>query len=374
MRWIIAGGGTGGHLYPGMAIAEAFAEKEEGNEVLFIGTERGIEARVIPESPFELRTIQAMPLQGRSLGLKAKALVTLPRAVGEAGSILRAFQPHLVLGVGGYASGPAIVAAFLLGTKRAIHEQNLVPGMTNRLLKRFSQKIFVAFEETRKYFPEKKTVLSGTPVRKTILACGERKDLGRRGPFTVFIVGGSAGAHRINVAMMDALDSLQGNMSGLKFIHQTGREDFSFVLQGYEERGVDALVKPFFDEMASYYRLSDLVICRAGASTIAELAVCGKAAVFIPYPHAAGQHQWINAQKLVDRGAARLIHDQALSGRSLAETILELRDDPDAWEKMGITMKRMGRPEAARVIVDHCYALVQGREIRTGPSDPSPPT
>jgi UDP-N-acetylglucosamine--N-acetylmuramyl-(pentapeptide) pyrophosphoryl-undecaprenol N-acetylglucosamine transferase len=175
MRCVVAGGGTGGHLFPGIAIAEAFTEREAGNEVLFIGTERGIEVRVLAGGKFALKTIRALPLKGRSFLEKIKALGTLPLALSEALSVLREFRPQIVLGVGGYASGPALLAALLLGIKRAIHEQNMVPGMTNRILRGFSQRIFVSFEETKRYFPGKKTIVTGNPIRKEFLFCSTNR-------------------------------------------------------------------------------------------------------------------------------------------------------------------------------------------------------
>jgi UDP-N-acetylglucosamine--N-acetylmuramyl-(pentapeptide) pyrophosphoryl-undecaprenol N-acetylglucosamine transferase len=355
MRWVIAGGGTGGHLFPGMAIAEAFVEREKGNEALFIGTERGIEARILAGGKFPLRMIQARPIKGRSFLGKLKALWSLPKAVSEASSILKEFQPQVVLGVGGYASGPTLLAASLLGMKRAIHEQNVIPGMTNRILKRFSQKIFVSFEETKKYFPEEKTIVTGNPIRKEILKGRERKKGDR---FTLLIFGGSAGAHRINLTMMEALRSLDQMKSSLKVIHQTGKDDLDFVSRGYQEKGFDALVRPFLEDMAPYYQMADLVICRSGASTVAELAVCGKAAILIPYPFAAHNHQWMNAQKLVERGAARMIEDRALNGPSLAKAILDLYSHPEELGRMEEKIQQVGRPRAAEEIVDHCYELI----------------
>jgi len=355
MRCVIAGGGTGGHLFPGMAIAEAFVGKEMGNEVLFIGTEKGIETRVLAGGRFPLRTIQARPIKGRSLLEKIKVLWNIPMTVSEALSILKEFRPQIVLGVGGYASGPTLLAAFLLRLKRAIHEQNVVPGMTNRILRWFSQQIFVSFEETKKYFPEKKTIVTGMPVRREIFE-GMKKP--RENRFTLLIFGGSAGAHQINQKMIEALNQLQEIKSSLKFIHQTGREDIGLVSKVYQEKGFDALVKPFFEEMAMYYQISDLVICRSGASTIAELAVCGKAAILIPYPYAARHHQFINAKQLVELGAAVMIRDEELSGPLLAKTIFHLFNHPEERERIEKTIRQLGRPKAAQEIVDHCYALV----------------
>jgi UDP-N-acetylglucosamine--N-acetylmuramyl-(pentapeptide) pyrophosphoryl-undecaprenol N-acetylglucosamine transferase len=344
-----------------MAIAEAFVEREKGNEVLFIGTEKGIEAKVLPGGKFPLRTIKVKPIQGRSLLEKGKAIWSLPMAISEACSILKEFQPQLVLGVGGYASGPTLLAAFFLGMKRAIQEQNVMPGMTNRILKWFSQQIFVSFEEAKKYFPDKRTVVTGNPIRKEFTTrLKEAKEGTKKSDrFTLLIFGGSAGAHRINQAMIEALDPLQGISPSLKIIHQTGKEDLDFVSKEYREKGFDALVKPFFEDMATCYQISDLVICRSGASTVAELAVCGKAALLIPYPYAAHRHQLINAKKLVDLGAARMILDQELNGQLLAQTLLHLYDHPEERVKMEETIQRLGKPRAAEEIVDHCYALVR---------------
>jgi UDP-N-acetylglucosamine--N-acetylmuramyl-(pentapeptide) pyrophosphoryl-undecaprenol N-acetylglucosamine transferase len=340
-----------------MAIAETFMERESGNEVLFIGTERGIEARVLAGGRFPLKMIHAMPIKGRSIMGKLKSLWSLPKSVAEALSILKEFQPQIVLGVGGYASGPAVLAAFFLGMKRAIHEQNVIPGMTNRMLKGLSQRIFVSFEETKRYFPGKKTVVTGNPIRKEIIAYGTSREKGER--FIVLVFGGSAGAHRINAAILEALDSLKALKPSLRFIHQTGKEDFGPVSKGYEEKGFDAEVTPFIDEMARSYRRADLVVCRSGASTVAELAVCGKASILIPYPYAAHQHQLINAQKLVDRGAARMIRDNELTGLLLSETIRHLYDHPEERERMEEAIRQIGRPRAAEEIVNQCYALIR---------------
>ena len=362
VRSVIAGGGTGGHLFPGMAIAEAFIGREKGNEVLFIGTEKGIEAKVLADGRFPLKTIRAMPLKGKSFVAKGKALWSIPAAVREALSALKEFRPQIVVGVGGYASGPALVAAFLLGAKRAIHEQNMIPGMTNRFLKRLSHRIFVSFEETRKYFPERKTFVTGNPIRKEFLAClhpgGKQAGKKEEDRFTVLVFGGSAGAHRINVAMVEALSSLHEMKSSLRVIHQTGGADFDLISAEYEKKGIHALVRPFFEEMAACYQMADLVVCRAGASTLAELAVCGKAAIFVPYPYAAHHHQYVNAKKLVDLGAAKMILDEELSGERLGETILHLYHHPVERQRMEEAIRKIGRPRAAEEIVDHCYALV----------------
>lgn len=355
MRGVIAGGGTGGHLFPGIAIAEAFVGRETGNEVLFVGTGRGMDVKVLAGGKFPLKTISARPLKGIPLVGKVKAIWNIPRAISDARSILKEFQPQIVLGVGGYSSGPTLLAAFLLGIKRVIHEPNVVPGMTNRLLRRFCQRIFVSFEETKKYFPKEKTIVTGTPVRREII---EMKGRQKGDRFTILIFGGSMGAHRINEKMMEALDFLKGIKDSVRIFHQTGSRDVDFVSGGYREKGFEASVKPFFDEMATYYQLSDLIVCRAGASTIAELAVSGKAAIFIPYPYAAHQHQLINARTLAEMGAGKMIRDADLSGPILAQTILSLYDQPEERARIEKGIRQLARPRAAEEIVDCCYALM----------------
>lgn len=356
MRCVIAGGGTGGHLFPGMAIAEAFLEREEGNEVLFVGTERGIEKRLLGGEKYPLMTISAMPIRGKSLRGKVKAFWFLPKAIFESYAILKRYRPEIVIGVGGYASGPVLIAATLLGLPRVIHEQNIIPGTTNQILKWWVHRIFVSFEETGRYFPKKKTRVTGNPVRKEMTLLGPIREKGER--FTILIFGGSAGAHRINMAMVEALGYLERLKSSIKIIHQTGKEDLEFVEKSYRERGFEAEVTPFIREMALAYRKADLVVSRAGASTLAELAVCGKAAILIPYPYSAHQHQLINAERLMEKGAALMIRDEGLNGSTLSKAIFHLYEHPEERERMEGSIRRLGRPMAAQEIVDHCYRLI----------------
>jgi UDP-N-acetylglucosamine--N-acetylmuramyl-(pentapeptide) pyrophosphoryl-undecaprenol N-acetylglucosamine transferase len=222
-----------------------------------------------------------------------------------------------------------------------------------------SERIFVSFEETKRYFPETKTVVTGNPIRKEFFSCSKDRKEGDR--FTILVFGGSAGAHRINQATVGALDFLEGVRCALRFIHQTGRDDFGSVSRSYQEKGFDACVRPFFENMADQYRASNLVICRAGASTLAELAACGRGAILIPYPYAAHQHQLINARRLADLGAALLIQDRELSGPRLAQSILELSSHSEKLRGMERAISRASRPRAAQEIVDHCYALVGGQ-------------
>ncbi len=360
MRLVVGGGGTGGHLFPGIAIAEAFIEWEKGNEVLFIGTERGIEMRILGEKGFRLKTIGVKPIKGRSILEKIKAIWGLPRSILDAVSILREFKPDMVIGVGGYASAPVLIAAWLMGIKRVLHEQNVIPGMANRILKYFTHHIFISFEGAKRYFPKNKTTLTGMPVRKDLFSFINNDNGNKRDKFNIFIFGGSAGAHRINEKMLEALDYLEGIRSSLRLIHQTGFNDYEWVSSYYRAKGFEAIVKPFFDDMGRYYKISHLVICRAGASTIAELAICGKASILIPYPYAAHNHQFINAKQLVEIGAAMMIEDRELTGKGLSEKIIFIFEHPEEREKMEKAVKAIAMPDAAKDIVRYCYQMVTG--------------
>jgi UDP-N-acetylglucosamine--N-acetylmuramyl-(pentapeptide) pyrophosphoryl-undecaprenol N-acetylglucosamine transferase len=356
MRVIIAGGGTGGHLFPGISIAEAFKTREQKNEVLFVGARRGMEETVVPKMGHELRTISISGLRGKPLKKKLLSLLSIPLGIAASARIIGGFKADLVIGVGGYASGPAVFAAFLKGIKRAIQEQNAIPGSTNRLLGKLSHAIFISFEESRSYFPEDKTVLTGNPVRRQFL---ERLDDTRKGDeFNLFIFGGSQGAHRINERMVEALDWLEPFRDGLKITHQTGEDDLECVSRNYEKREFRASVKAFIDDMAACYRNAHLVICRSGAATVSELTVSRRASILIPYPHAIGDHQTLNAKVLVEAGAARMISESDLTGKLLADTVLHLyrnRNDISTMEKRA---EELARPNAADLIVDWCYKLV----------------
>jgi UDP-N-acetylglucosamine--N-acetylmuramyl-(pentapeptide) pyrophosphoryl-undecaprenol N-acetylglucosamine transferase len=357
MRMIIAGGGTGGHLFPGVAVAEEFLKRDKDNRVLFIGTERGLESRVLSDLGFELRTIRIEGVKGR--GFKSLAvLFKIPRSIVQSVRIIRSFSPDLVLGVGGYASGPAVLAAYLMGRKTAIAEQNALPGVTNRILSRFVVRIFASFAESLQWLPPKKTIVTGNPIRTGFAeGCGDRKKNGE--PFTVLIFGGSQGAHRINEAVMEALPGLEELRGRVRFLHQTGEKDARNVEQTYRERGMDAEVFPFIRDMASAYRSADLLICRAGATSIAEITACGKAAVFIPFPFAVNDHQTENARVLVEAGAAEMIPEKDMDGTKLAEVIKRLSTDPGRLRRMEEKSRSLGNPRAASDIVEACIEIVK---------------
>ena len=363
MRLVIAGGGTGGHLFPGIAVAEEFLSRDPANEVLFVGTERGIEARVLPRLGFRVEFIAAAGIRGKGGFSQVKAMAMLLYGYAQSRRILKEFRPDRVLGVGGYASGPVVLAARGMQIRRFIHEQNAIPGMTNKILARFAEEVFISLDESRNFFPKGKALLTGNPVRREILATAEVQnppqppfDKGGsptgRGDFRLLIFGGSAGAHSVNQAVMAALPFLAGFRERLAITHQTGENDCASVREAYRREGFAAEVVPFIDDMAGAYRDASLVVCRAGATTIAEVTACGKACIFIPYPHAVDDHQRRNAEALLKKGAGFMLLERELSGESLARMIGELIAEPEKIEAAGQHARELARLDAARVIVD----------------------
>ncbi|MEA3470942.1 MAG: undecaprenyldiphospho-muramoylpentapeptide beta-N-acetylglucosaminyltransferase [Thermodesulfobacteriota bacterium] len=357
VRVIIAGGGTGGHVFPALAIAEEFVRRNRKTKVLFVGTKRGLEGRVLRDGAFPIRFIDIEGIRGKSFTGILRGALKIPRSLFQSWGIIRAFDPHIMIGVGGYASGPAVFAAYLMGVKTAIAEQNALPGLTNRILGRFTKRIFLAFPDRRGIFPEKKVVVAGNPVRNGFIEEGEREKK-KNGKFTLLIFGGSQGASAINMAVMEALEYMEGIRDGLKIIHQTGEKDLGEVANAYSEHRIDAKVVPFITDMAEACKEADLLICRAGATSIAEITALGKAAIFIPYPFATGNHQELNAKMLVDAGAAEMIVKDELSGRLLFEMIEKLYRNPGRIETMEKMSKSLGNIKAASNIVDECLTII----------------
>jgi len=356
VKIIIAGGGTGGHIFPGVAVAEEFLKRDKKNRVLFIGTGKGLEARILPDMGFQLRTIDVEGVKGKGIARSISASLKIPLSMFQSLMIVREFSPDMVLGVGGYASGPTVITAHFMGIMTAIAEQNARPGVTNRILGRFVNKIFLAFPETKRFFLEEKAVVTGNPVRERFL--GEKKIPEKTdGRFTLLIFGGSQGAHTINKAVCDSLEYLKEIKGRLKIIHQTGESDFKWVADVYTDYGIDAEVFPFIGDMAQAFGAADLLVCRAGATSIAEITVSGKAAIFVPFPFAAGDHQTENARVLTDAGAAEMIQERELSGKLFAEVILRLYHDPEAIKKMEEKSAGFGNMRAATDIVNECLAL-----------------
>lgn len=360
---IIAGGGTGGHLFPGVAIAEEFLRRNPAHRILFIGTERGLEKKILGGLGLPLRTIRVEGIKGRGPMQTAKALVKIPGSFCASFRILREFSPDIIVGVGGYASGPAVLAARLMGIKTAIAEQNAFPGLTNRILGNFTDRIFLAFSASQQWFPKSRTMVTGNPIRAAFLA--ERpEERTNHSLFTILIFGGSQGAHAINRIVGEALDDLQHLKDRLCFIHQTGESDRETVTDAYRKRGFTAEVSPFIMGMAAAYRKADLLLCRAGATTIAEITAGGKASILIPFPFAVNDHQTRNADVLSRAGAAEMIAEKDANGPLLAALIERLYRHPEAVRNMGASAAKLGNPNAARDIVDACLALLEYQRRR----------
>jgi UDP-N-acetylglucosamine--N-acetylmuramyl-(pentapeptide) pyrophosphoryl-undecaprenol N-acetylglucosamine transferase len=281
----------------------------------------------------------------------------LPLSFISAWMLLRKYKPDVVVGVGGYSSGPVVLAAWMQGVPTAVQEQNALPGLTNKILGKFVRVVFVSFDEAKPFFPARKVQLVGNPVRRALLENYLRSKLAHD-RFEILVFGGSLGAKGINSRMIDALAHLEDLKGEMHIIHQTGKNDLETVKQGYASRGFDASVVEFIDDMSKAYATSDLVICRAGATTVAELTVCKKAAILIPFPYATDNHQEINAKALVDTGAAVMFREKELTGEILAAKIRELKADPAKLKQMEKKAGLLGRPEAAKELADVCVQMM----------------
>lgn len=352
---IIAGGGTGGHLFPGIAIAQAFLERSPESRILFVGTDRPFECETLAKEGFDHQAITALGFKGLGWKAKTKAIGALLKGIKEAKGIIVRFQPQLVVGVGGYSSAPVALAAKRAGVPLVICEQNLRPGLTNRILARLAHRVFIAFEKTPLPGDRNKIQWTGNPVRKELLeqAVATRPDAKR---LCLLIMGGSQGAHAVNVAMMEAMKKIEGHE--LKIVHQTGAADFEMVQKAYAATSIDATVTPFIHEMGRAYGQAHLLICRAGATTIAEISAVGKPALFIPFAQAADNHQLLNALPLKEAGAAQIILEDESAGQQLAIWIDRFQKDRGALGQMAKNAKKMGHPNAAQTIVKQCGVLM----------------
>jgi UDP-N-acetylglucosamine--N-acetylmuramyl-(pentapeptide) pyrophosphoryl-undecaprenol N-acetylglucosamine transferase len=356
---VIAGGGTGGHLYPGIAVARELQRREPGSVVTFAGTARGIEARVIPREGFGLDLLRSAGLKGTSLAARARGVALLPLGGMDAWRILSKRRPDLVIGVGGYSSGPVVLAASLRGIPTMLLEQNAVPGLTNRLLARVVSAAAVTFDSTVSFFG-RRAFVAGKPIRQEFLSTTGSDVAGATGETAprVLIFGGSQGAHAVNMAMVEAAPRL-ADRGGVAITHQTGERDLERVRDGYRQAGLVARIEPFLYEMDREMKNADLIICRAGATTIAELTAAGKPSVLIPLPTAADDHQRKNAEVLQHAGAAEVLEQKVLSGAVLAERIVGLLSDPQRLQQMARAARALARPDAARVIVDRALELAR---------------
>jgi UDP-N-acetylglucosamine--N-acetylmuramyl-(pentapeptide) pyrophosphoryl-undecaprenol N-acetylglucosamine transferase len=375
MRLLVAGGGTGGHLFPGLALGEEVKTRHPRNDVLFVGSARGIEAREVPKAGYPLRIIDVGPLKRQGLVGTVKGLWRLPRSLMQSIKILKQFDPDVVVGVGGYSSGPVVLAAWMLGIATAIQEQNALPGFTNRALGRIVRAVFTAFPEAASGFPEGKTHLLGNPIRRAFLDNYlHTKPPGER--LSIFVTGGSQGAHVLNLRVAESLEKLAPQIgTRLRVLHQTGVKDQPEIAARYEQlkaQGLEATAVAFIDDMPRAYAEADLLVCRAGATTIAELTVCKKPALLVPFPYAADDHQTVNARSLVQAGAAQLFPEKELTADKLADELRTLEADRAQLARMSRASGLLGRPEAAREIADVCVSLCRNRLVKEGRHLPKP--
>jgi UDP-N-acetylglucosamine--N-acetylmuramyl-(pentapeptide) pyrophosphoryl-undecaprenol N-acetylglucosamine transferase len=355
---VIAGGGTGGHLYPGIAVARELLSRVPGATVTFVGTAGGIEARVIPQEGFPLDVIRSAGLKGKSLGSLARGLGLLPLSGLDAWQVLTRRHPAVVIGVGGYSSGPVVALARLRGIPTLLMEQNAVPGLTNRLLARVTSAAAVTYEESVHYFGER-AFIAGNPVRSAFFTEAYDEAGAPPGAARVLVFGGSQGAHAINVAMVEAAPRLAAAASRLAITHQTGERDLEMVRDGYRRAGVEARVEPFLFAMDREMKAADVVVCRAGATTLAELMAAGKPSLLIPLPTATDDHQRKNAEALVRQGAARMVQQRELTGERLADELVSLAGNEAERTAMSVRARSLARPDAARLIVDKVLELAR---------------
>ncbi|MDX9708265.1 MAG: undecaprenyldiphospho-muramoylpentapeptide beta-N-acetylglucosaminyltransferase [Trichloromonas sp.] len=354
MKLLLAGGGTGGHLFPAVALAQRLLANEAGSEVLFVGTAQGIEARILPELGLPLATIKIGGLVGKGLLRQLAMGPRLLASVRQSWRILKKFRPDVVVGVGGYASGPVLLAAKLLGLPTLIHEQNAALGLTNRLLGRWVDRVCLSFDETHCSLSSARMVVTGNPLRLGMDDCPPLPN----GDPHLLVFGGSRGARAINQAVTAMLPHLESYRGRLHILHQTGAEDLEAVRAGYRQAGWDAAgVVPFIDDMPAAYAQSHLVLCRAGATSLAELTACGRPAILIPYPHAAADHQTANAQALAARGAALMLPQSEMTPEVLAQLVGDLLGNRERLLDMAGSAWALGKKGAAERILEECRAI-----------------
>ncbi|MEW5908911.1 MAG: undecaprenyldiphospho-muramoylpentapeptide beta-N-acetylglucosaminyltransferase [Thermodesulfobacteriota bacterium] len=357
IRMIIGAGGTGGHLFPGIAVARELMKRDPKNRVLFINTGKAFEKTVLEKAGFDQAGIPAEGIKGRSIWNKIKSLFRIPSGIVQSMKLIKGFDPEIVMGMGSYSAGVVVFGAWLKGIKIVVHEQNRIPGVTNRILFHLADRIYVSFSKTRDRIGKKNVLVTGNPVRELwIVEEGIQKK--SNSAFTILVLGGSQGAHRINTAMTEASSWIK-EKSRIHVIHQTGHTDEAMVKTVYETNRIPGTVSAFFNDMGSCYARADLLICRAGATTIAELTALGKPAILIPFPFATDDHQTANAQELVDARAGELIPETRLNGKQLAERIEFYLNHRHFLDEMGLRAKKFGKPDAAAAIVDDIYETLK---------------
>jgi UDP-N-acetylglucosamine--N-acetylmuramyl-(pentapeptide) pyrophosphoryl-undecaprenol N-acetylglucosamine transferase len=347
MKLLISAGGTGGHIFPGIAVAEAFTGMHESNDVVFVGTRQGMEGGIIPRYGFKLLFIEAHQFQGKNIFSKVATLVRLLQGIRAAKVVINLEKPDAILGMGGFTCVPTILAGVMLGMPTYLHEQNVEPGLANKLLSRFVRSTFVSFEATKKYLKTKRVYHTGNPLRKTLKAVKATEE---KSGFNVFIFGGSRGARSINESTLTLLPFMESYKNTVMY-HQTGTEDYEHIKKAYDGLKIEHEVFPFTDHMEKYYKLSDVVISRSGATTIFELAYFKKAAILVPYPFSAGQHQKTNAMHVASLGGAYVVENDQLSGGKLHDLLLGLMNDPGHVKEMGNSIGKLYIEDAAERII-----------------------
>jgi len=361
MRVLIAAAGTGGHIYPGIAVAKEILRRDPQSQIRFVGTARGLENKLVPQAGFELSIIDSTGLKNVSVLARLRGLTVLPRSFSDARRVIKEFRPDVVIGAGGYVSGPVLLTAAVMKRPTLVMESNALPGLTNRTLARFVDRAAVSFEASLAYF-RGKGVVTGNPVRREFFEISAKAREAAR--FTVLVFGGSQGARAINEAMMAALPQLEHLRSELWITHQTGEADFERVKQAYLNSGWEkqADIRRYIDDMVVSFANADLVICRAGATTTAELIAAGKASIMIPFPLAADDHQRKNAEALVAKGAAKMILQKDLTASRLAKEIEDLYGRPGEVKKMEAASRSLAHGNAAAAVVDLIEELVASRQ------------
>jgi UDP-N-acetylglucosamine--N-acetylmuramyl-(pentapeptide) pyrophosphoryl-undecaprenol N-acetylglucosamine transferase len=363
VKLLIAGGGTGGHVFPAMAIAREWLSRGKEREVVLVGTERGIEMKLVTQAGLPLETLRVAGLKGKGGATLIKNLAMLVPAMLDARRVLKEHQPVAAFGVGGYAAGPMLLATWLGRVPIIIFEPNAEPGFTNKLLARISSRIATGYAVSAQVWG-KKAILTGCPVRPEFFSIVARKP---EKPFRLLITGGSQGALPINRTFVDAMDRLAARKNELSIVHQTGERDYNAVRTAYARREINAEVVPFLTNMPERFAWADIIVCRAGAITAAEVAAAGRAAIFIPFGRATDSHQLRNAQEMSRAGAGRLISETELTAEKLTAEIFSLLDQPQEVEKLSAAARSLARPRAARDIVNLVEeaANVQGNRERT---------
>lgn len=348
LRVMMAGGGTGGHVFPALAVAAALRRRNAECQIVFVGTERGLEYRVVPRAGYPLRTLPVRGMKGLGLLGKLRGLFSLPKSLWMSRMYMNDFKPNVVFGTGGYASGPAVLQGVFARRPTVIFEPNAEPGLTNRMLGPLVTRVAVNFDETAKRFGSR-AVRTGSPVRGEF---AQVKAWKWKEPFSILVFGGSRGALELNRAVLSALESLKKSGLPLRIVHQTGEQDYDRVQTVYKEAQFGAEVFDFIDEMANAFDAAHLVICRSGASTVAELAAAGRPSILVPFPFATDNHQLRNAEAMVRAGAARLVEQSEASGERLAAEILGLLSRPEELEEMAAAARDIAVPDAADRIAE----------------------